>query len=171
MLTIEEIIKSNLKPKEKTTSLANKLKSDKNSIKQAIDYYQKATVTEKGIIIEAIEYVTIKNPKSASSCLDFVIEKINDKAPKVKWEADRIIANVAKEFPDKVEAVIPKLFENTKDEGTVVRWSAAFALGEIAKSNPKTQKQLTPFFTEVVKKEKNKGVKNVYLKALKALGK
>jgi len=54
------------------------------------------------------------------------MEHINDNAPKVKWETDRIIGNVAKEFPDKVKEAIPKVLENTNDKGTVVRWSAAF---------------------------------------------
>jgi len=43
----------------------------------------------------------------------------------VKWEACRIIGNVAQEFPDKVKEAIPKLLENIKDKGTVVRWNVA----------------------------------------------
>jgi len=63
------------------------------------------------------------------------------------------------------------LLKNTKDKGTVVRWSVAFALGEIAKNNPKAAKILLPKMNELVKKEQNNGVKNVYLKALKVIGK
>jgi hypothetical protein len=61
------------------------------------------------------------------------------------------------------------LLLNTKDESTVVRWCAAFALSEIAKYNTKKQKELFSIFSEIVKKEKNNGVKNVYVKTLKIL--
>jgi hypothetical protein len=52
-----------------------------------------------------------------------------------------------------------------------VRWSAAFALAEIAKSSLKTQKELIPKFSEILKKEANNGVKNIYVKTLKELKK
>jgi len=74
-------------------------------------------------------------------------------------------------FSNETEKAIAGLLENTKDKGTVVRWSAAFALGEIAKNNPETRKQLIPIFEKLIKNEKNNGVKNVYLKALKLIKK
>jgi hypothetical protein len=58
---------------------------------------------------------------------------------------------------------------NTKDESTVVRWCAAYALSEIVKNNSKIRGTLIPKIEEIVKNEKNSGVKNVYLKALKAI--
>jgi hypothetical protein len=39
------------------------------------------------------------------------------------------------------------------------------------KNNPKLQKELVPKFKEIAEKEKNNGVKNVYIKALKTLEK
>ncbi len=55
------------------------------------------------------------------------------------------------------------------DKGTVVRWSVAFALGEIVKSNQKMAKKLLPRINELAERETNNGVKNVYLKVLKAI--
>jgi len=118
--------------------------------------------------MEAIEYVTKENPEFVGDCLDFVTEHINDKAPRVRWGACRIIGNVAPKFPDKVKDAVPKLLENAKDKGTVVRWSAAFALTGIVESNPKMQKELVPEFEKILEKN-NKGVKNVYLKFLNTL--
>jgi len=60
---------------------------------------------------------------------------------------------------------------NTKDKGTVVRWSAALALGEIAKYNLNIRASLILKIGVILKREKNNGVKNVYLKALKAINK
>ncbi|MEM2742222.1 MAG: hypothetical protein QXG39_07585 [Candidatus Aenigmatarchaeota archaeon] len=72
---------------------------------------------------------------------------------------------------NKIKETIPKLLENAKDKGTVVRGSAAFALTEIAKSNTRLQKEFTHQFNDIVEKESNKGVKNIYLKCLESVEK
>ena len=167
MATIKDILKSKKKPKEIVELLAEKLKSDDKAIDELIQCFRDGTTAEKGNCMEAIEHVTKENPEFAENCLEFVIEHINDKAPRVKWESCRIIGNVAKKFPDKVKEAIPKLLENTKDKGTVVRWSAAFALTEIAKSGLEMQKELVPEFKKILERENNKGVRNIYLKYLK----
>jgi HEAT repeat protein len=169
MVTIDEILKSKKKTKEIVTLLAEKLKSDKGLVVNLIRCFKNGSVAEKGNCIEAIEYITKEDPEFAENCLGFVIENINNEAPRVKWETARIIGNVAQRFPDKIKKTVPKLLENTKDKGTVVRWSAAFALTEIAKSNPELQKELTTKFNEIVKRESNNGVRNIYLKYLKGV--
>lgn len=167
MSTIQEILKLKEKPKQKLILLAKTLTEEKSAMNELINCFDKVSDSEKGYLMEAVEYVTKENPKFAKNCLDFIIAHINDKAPRIKWEACRIIGNVAQKFPDEVKEALPKLLENTRDKGTVVRWSAAFALTEIAKSNPELQKELTAKFSEIVKKESNKGVRNIYLKYLK----
>jgi DUF1680 family protein len=77
------------------------------------------------------------------------------------------IGNLAQKDPTEVEKAIPNLLVNTKDKSTVVRWCAAFALTEITKSNPAIRKELDQKIEEIVQNEKNNGVKNVYLTALK----
>ncbi|HEX7320323.1 MAG TPA: hypothetical protein VF399_08200 [bacterium] len=168
---IEKILKSNKKPKEIVTLLAQALNNDKTLVNELIGCFKAGSTADKGNCIEALEYVTQQDPEFAENCLDFVIESLTDKAPRVKWEASRIIGNVAKRFPKEVSKAIPKLLENTMDKGTVVRWSAAFALTEIAKSNLGLQKELVNKFVEILAKETNNGVKNVYLKALKFIDK
>jgi len=167
MVTIGEILKSKRKTKEIVELLAEKLKNEDKAINELMLYFENGTTAEKGNCMEAIEYVTKENPEFAESCLDFVFSHINDKAPRVKWEACRVIGNVAHKFPDKVRDAIPKLLENTNDKGTVVRWSAAFALTEIAKSSLEMQKELVPEFKKILERETNKGVRNIYLKYLK----
>ena len=49
--------------------------------------FEKGSVAEKGNCMEAIEYVTKEYQEFAENCLDFVIEPINDKAPRVKCES------------------------------------------------------------------------------------
>ena len=169
MATIDEILKLKKKPKEIITLLAQKLKSDKELVVNLIRCFENGSVAEKGNCMEAIEYVTKEDPEFAENCLGFVIENINNEAPRVKWETARIIGNVAQRFSDKIKEAVPKLLENTKDKSTVVRWSAALALTEITKSNSELQKELTIKFNEIVKKESNNGVRNIYLKYLKGV--
>jgi len=71
------------------------------------------------------------------------------------------------------EKAIPNLLENISDykiNTTVIKWRSAFALTEIAKYNSKTRKQLIPVFEKRIQDEKNTGVKNLYVKAIKAIG-
>ena len=100
-----------------------------------------------------------------------MVDFINYKTPKVKWGVPEAIGNIAQKYPSKVEKAIPFLLENTKENSTVVRWCAAFALTEIAKSNLKVREELRSRIEEIAKNEKNNGVKNVYLKALRIINK
>lgn len=170
MKSISEILKSKEKPKKIVELLADALKNNEKTVYELIQYFENGTKAEKGNCMEAIEYVTKENPEFAKDILDFVIAHVNDKAPRVKWEACRIIGNVAKRFPDKVKEAVPKLLANTQDKGTVVRWSAAFALTEIAKSSMEMQREFVPQFRKILEKEDNKGVRNIYLKYLKDAG-
>jgi hypothetical protein len=113
MSSIEEILKLKKRPREIVELLAEKLKSDKKLIDELIQCFENGTTVEKGNCMEAIEYVTKENPEFAENCFGFVIAHINDKAPRIKWEACRIIGNIVSKFPDKVKKAIPKLLENT----------------------------------------------------------
>jgi hypothetical protein len=171
MSDLIEIFKSKGKPKEIMARVAQQLQHDNTLISELINYFPNASIPEKGHCIEAITEVTLEFPQFADSCLEFVIAQINDKAPRVKWESASVVANVAAVFPVRAAKAIPALLKNTKDEGTVVRWSAAKGLTEIAKANPEFQKKLAGFFSKIVSEETNNGVKNIYIKALKAIDK
>ncbi|MBU4298630.1 HEAT repeat domain-containing protein [Patescibacteria group bacterium] len=168
---IEEILKSKHEPKEKITLLAKEIKKDKKFIGEIVGYFESAPAGDQGHLIESLEYASQDNPEIIAPHLDFVICHLEDKAPRVKWECARIIANLTLKFSDKTVKAIPALLKNAKDKGTVVRWSVAFALGEIAKSNSNAERILLPKMKELIKKETNNGVKNVYLKTLKFIEK
>jgi len=169
MDTVKTILKSNKKPKEKVSLLAKKAKKDKKILDELVEYFEAGSVADKGNCVEVMEYISQDKPELIIPYLGFIIENLDYDAPKVKWETARVIGNLASKYPDKVEKSTKKLFLNTKDNGTVVRWSVAFALTEIAKSNSKLKEELVKKFNQIVKKESNNGVKNVYLKALKVL--
>ncbi|VVB62241.1 Uncharacterised protein [uncultured archaeon] len=169
MKKIEEILKSKIKPKEKQLKLVEVVCNDKINDKEFIEFFQSASDVDKGTCADVMKHVSEQKPEILAPFIDVLVEYINYKAPRVKWGVPESIGNMAKKFPDKVEKAIPKLLLNTKDESTVVRWCAGYALSEIAKYNTKKQKELISIFSDIVKKEKNTGVKNVYLKALKII--
>lgn len=171
MDTIEQIFKSNKKPKEKIDLLAGNIKKTPKLIDELMDYFTVGTKAEKGSCFEVLKYVSESNPEIVLPHLDFVIKLINDKEPKIRWQTARVVGNMAQKFPDKVAKAVPKLLINTKDKGTVAKWCAAFALTEIAKNNTKLQKELVSKMHSILKAEKNNGVKNVYIKALKTIEK
>lgn len=168
---IEEILKSKRMPKEKISLLAKEIKKDKKFVGEIVRRFESAPAGDQGHLIESLEYASQDSPELVAPYFDFAIGHLEDKAPRIKWEAARIIANLAEKYAGKTEKAIPGLLKNTSDKGTVVRWSVAFALGEIAKNNQKAAKSLAPKMKELAKKETNNGVKNVYLKVLKILEK
>lgn len=172
MKILEEIRKSKKKPKEWVAYLSDAIKKDEKLFSQLIEGLEQGVDVEKGTCADIMKHVTAEKPEYASPYIDTIIKYINyDKAPRVRWGIPESIGNIAQKFPEKVEKAIPNLFLNTKDKSTVIRWCAAFGLTEIAKNNPKAAEKLVPEFEKIIKKEKNNGVKNVYLKALKVISK
>jgi HEAT repeat protein len=171
MEKIETILKCKIKPKEKILLLADTLKKNKKMLDELFVYFEKAKDADKGNLLSSITEIVKEEPEFIGNYLDTVINCMNHKAPRVKWESSEIIAHASKAFPQEVEPAIKNLIENTCDEGPVVKWSAAFALTEIGKNNKETRKKLVPLFKEKARNESNNGVKKIYLKALKFIEK
>ena len=171
MEIIEEIRNQNRKPKELVAFLADSIKKDEKLFLQLIEILKTGSDVEKGTCADIMKHVSKGRPDIVVPYIKDITEYINYKLPRVKWGIPEAIGNVSQKFPKEVERAIPKLLENTKDQSTVVRWCAAFALSEIVKSNTKIRSTLVPQITKIAKKEKNNGVKNVYLKALKVINK
>jgi len=169
LLTIIRL--SDKKPKELLIYLAGLIKQDKTLLADFAVSLDNAKDAQKGTCVEALEYATQTNPEIAIPHLKSIINSLTDQAPRVKWEAARVIANLAPKYPTQAAQALDNLLLNTKDKGTVVRWSTALALGEILKANAKIRASLQKTIEDLVKKEANNGVKNVYLKALKVVGK
>lgn len=169
--TIKEIFLSRRKPKEKVNLLTENIKNDKRLVDELIEVFKTGSDVEKGTCAEVMQQVSKDNPEIVLPYLDYLIEYINYKAPRVRWGVPESIGNLAKKNPAAVAKAIPNLLINTREESTVVRWCAAFALVEIAKYNIAAREELIPLFMKFVKEEKNNGVKNVYVKALKFIEK
>jgi len=171
MKIIEEIRSWNGKPKELIAFLTESIEKDGKLFSQLIEVLKSGSDVEKGTVADVMKHVSKDMPEIVAPYIGDMVGYINYKAPRVKWGVPESIGNVAQKFPTEVEKAIPNLLVNTKDVSTVVRWCAAFALSEIAKNNPRVRKELVPKIEGIVKNEKNNGVKNVYLKALKTINK
>jgi hypothetical protein len=169
---IEEILQLKIKPKEKQIMLVEAVTSRKISADEFIEFFQSASDVDKGTCADVMKHVCADSPDLLIPHIDTLITYINYKSPRVKWGIPETIGNLAKVYPDKVTASIPFLIKNISDDTintTVIKWCSAFALTEIAKHNSKTRKQLIPVFEKRTVEEKNNGVRNVFVKAMKVI--
>ena len=174
MKIVDEILRSKIKPKEKQLKLIEAVVQKKISAKDFITFFETASDTDKGTCADAMKHISEEKPELLVPYIDILVKYINHQLPRVKWGIPEAVGNMAKEYPDNVIKAIPNLLKNTSDDKintAVIKWCAAYALSEIAKSNPETRKQLLPIFEKIIKIEKNNGVRNVYIKALKVIRK
>ena len=171
MSEIRNILQSQMKPKEKLTALVEAVTKKEISAKEFIEYFESASDVEKGTCADAMKHISKEKPELLAPYIDELIGYINYDTPRVKWGIPEAIGNLAQRYPKEVEKAIPKLLLNTKDKSTVIRWCAAYGLTEIAKNNNRTRKQLMPLFESMAEKEKNNGVRNVYVKAIRFIEK
>jgi hypothetical protein len=159
------------KPKELVAFLTESIEKDEKLFAQLIEILKFGSDVDRGTAADVMKHVSKNKPEMVAPYIGDLVDCINYKAPRVKWGVPETIGNLAQKYPTEVEKAIPRLLVNTKDKSTVVRWCAAFALTEIAKSNPAIRKELGSKIEEIVQNEKNNGVKNVYLKALRSMNK
>ncbi len=173
-MMIEDILGLKIKPKEKQTKLVDAVVSGKIPVEDFIAFFIDASGVNKGNCADAMKHISAKKPELLAPYIDILVKYINYKVPRVQWGVPEAIGNMARDYPKQTEKAIPCLIKNiTEDEKntTVIKWCAAFALTEIAKYNAGTRKQLLPIFDKMIKTEKNNGVRNVYVKALKVIEK
>ena len=172
MSAIETVLRSTMKPKEKQEALVEAVCGGTITIAEFIDFFVSASYGDKGSLADAMKHIAERAPEILAPYIDTLVPYINHKAPRVKWGVSEAIGNCAGKYPEKTTAAIPYLMHNTAENEintTVVRWCAAFGLAEIALHCIKTRKELVPEIKKLAEKEKNNGVRNVYLKALQSL--
>lgn len=168
---IKEILDSQMKPKERVSKIVESIKKDVTIFEQLMEVFRTGSDVEKGTCAEVIKFVSKDNPEIVIPYIDELINNINHKASRVKWGVPESIGNLAKKYPKEVQNAIPNLLKNTKDKSTVVRWCAGYAISEIMKYNNDVQDELIQKINDIINHEKNNGVKNLYLKSLKHIGK
>ena len=170
-MTITNILTDKSKSgKEKTEIISVCLLNQSVKSDDIISITKTLKNSEKATCIEAIEYASKLNPKIVDQKLfSFVVNALNDKAPRIKWESAKVIGNVAVLFLYKLNDAINYLIVNSEHKGTVVRWATAYALGEILKLKTHHNKDLLPAIETICLREENSGVKKKYIEAIKKL--
>jgi hypothetical protein len=171
---IEELMRRKMKPKERQTRLVNAVISGRIAPKEFIAFFASSSDVDKGACADAMKHISEKKPELLAPYIGTLIGYITYAAPRVKWGVMEAIGNMADKYPDKTLKAIPYLLENTVEtpvNSTVVRWCAAYALSKIIKSKPETGKKMAPVFESLIISENNSGVRNVYIMAMKAIGK
>jgi HEAT repeat protein len=166
---VEEIFASKMGHKEQVALLAGKCAGDGKALARLVEILKTGADAQKGTAAEVMKFVSKENPKAVVPYVDVLIECIDHPAPRVRWGCPESIGNLAAAYPQRAAKAVPKLRGNMKDKSTVVRWCAARALAEIAKHNCRERGALAAFFRKFIKAEKNSGVRNVLVKALKEI--
>lgn len=157
-----------IKPKEKTTLIAEALLNKSLSVGELLLSANAFKDSDKASCIEAMEFASKQQADLIGlDGLNFAINSLSAKAPRIKWESAKVIGNVAQLFPNHLDKAIENLLINSEHPGTVVRWSAAFALGEIIKLNLKKYTDLIPTVQAIIEREEKNSIKKIYLLALK----
>ena len=170
---VETILRSAMKPKEKQAALVEAVCGGAITGGELMAFFTSASYVDKGSCADAMKHIAERNPEILGPHIDTLVQYINHKAPMVKWGVSEAVGNCAAKYPDKTAAAVPFLLQNTIENEintTVVRWCAAYCLAEIARHCEKARKELVPEIKKLAEKEKNNGVRNVYLKALQNIG-
>jgi len=167
---IKDLLNSQMKPKERVGKIVESIKTDTSLFNEVMEIFRNGSDVEKGTCAEVMKFVSKDNPEFVIPYLDELINNINHKASRVKWGVPESIGNLAKNYPKEVQKAIPNLLKNTNDKSTVVRWCAGYAISEIVKYNNEIRDELIPKINNIIKQEKNNGVRNLYLKAIKHIG-
>ncbi len=174
MSSVEDVLRSRNKPKEKQVRLVEAVVSKEIPAKEFIAFFESASDIDKGTCADVMKHVSAESPALLAPFIDTLVKYVNYKAPRVKWGVPEAIGNLSKNNPEQAAKAIPVLLRNTTEDPintTVIRWCAAYALTEIAKHNITIRKKLIPIFGKTIRREKNNGVRNVYIKAINAIQK
>ena len=168
-IDMKNILAEKIKPKEKVQKITSIVLEDPTKIKELIQNFVEGSDVEKGTYATVMKHISEKNPEIIEPYIEDLVKYINHKSNRVKWGIPETIGNLAEKYPNKVENAIPLLLINTQHMSTVVRWCAAYALSRIMIHNSGKRDELLEQIKQILSKEKNNGVKNVYLNAIKQI--
>ncbi len=164
----------NLKAKQKVELLSQWILANAEQSDALLAFAQTAKDPEKGTCMEAFEFATRANPAAVGTAnlFEFAVAALDEKAPRVKWESAKVVGNIARLHPQRLEKAIAHLLDNTAPGcGTVVRWSAAFALGEIVQLDTPHRADLLLLCAATCAEEQDNAIRKIYEKALKKASK
>jgi len=159
------------KTKQKCLLISSLLLENKVTIDELVQTAKSQKDVIKASLLEAMEYSSKTNPGLINDrAFEFAIQSLTADAPRVKWEAARLISNTVHLFPRLLKKAVVNLLANTEHSGTVVRWSAATALSKIIQLDSPLNKELVPTIETILQWEQDNAIKKIYRHALKKSG-
>ena len=157
-----------LTAKQKSESVSQWLLANPDQVDRLVAFAKDASDKDKATCLQAFEYASrVKAEVGTRKCFEFAAAALADEAPRVKWEAAKVVGNIARLHEQRLVKALDNLLDNASHPGTVVRWSAAFALGEIIKLGTSHNARLIPAANALCVKERDNAIRSHYLKALK----
>jgi hypothetical protein len=161
-----------IKAKEKTLAVSGLLLNNKISIDDLVQLAGLQTDSNKGTLLAVMEFVSKGHPEIINGkAFKFVLSCLKEDAPRIKWEAAKVISNTAPLFPKFLKTAVPVLLGNSSHKGNVVRWSAATALAKIIALKKSLNSELIPKVEAILEWEKDNAIRKIYQKALAGTGK
>lgn len=123
---------------------------------------------DKANCIEGLEFASKQNPELVNETVfKFVCVQLSAKAPRVKWESAKVVANSVHLHQKHIALAIDALLANTSHAGTVVRWSAAYALAAIYMLKTPYTEVLANHFGKIAESDEKNSIKKIYQAAQK----
>jgi hypothetical protein len=156
-----------IKAKEKSVAVSGLLLNNKISIDDLVQLAGWQTDSNKGTLVAAMEFVSKPHPEIINQkAFKFAISCLKEDAPRIKWEAAKVISNTAQLFPKLLKTAVPVLLGNTRHAGNVVRWSVAKALAKIFALKKSLNRELIPTVEAILRWEKDNAIRKIYQEAL-----
>src|SRR4030042_6838657 len=113
MNILQEIRNSGKKAKDLNSFAAKLFENNKPSSQEFSAAIDESKDAERGVCVEALEYLSQTKPQLIKLYLPIVIKCLDDKLPRVKWEASRVIGNVSKIFPEETGEAVSELLKSS----------------------------------------------------------
>jgi hypothetical protein len=169
MDSVDAILSSTSTAKAREVALLSLIRGSGELLGRLIERFPTASGSNKGTMMAALESLSRQLPNEVLPYAGFVIDHLEDPQPRVRWEAARVIGNLAGTRAMSLRSAVPALLGNARHTGTVVRWSAAFALTELAMADESLGKELLPQLRGLLRQETGNGVRKMYEETLKQL--
>lgn len=152
--------------------LSNALLQGSITTTEMIEFTATAKGSAAGTCMEALCFATEARPDLGTDAVFYcAIKELTNKAPRVRWEAAKVLANLAQQHIDKQSTAFAALLPNTEYPGTVVRWSAALALASMLRAQEQIDPEWVAVLQQLAEKEEKNAIKKMYLSAIKAVTK
>jgi len=158
-----------LKPSAQSAILMSALRDGSLPIQSLIMGLEHHKEVVQSKILGVIEGATRTNPHLIDEhIVTLLIKYLSSNNPSLLRESCRILANVIHLHGNRISEVTPLLLKISSHEGTVVRWGGATAWQAMAHCTEEVE-WLQATLKKLLDEETQSSIKQIYLKALKAL--